>query len=316
MLGVDPVAETVYRGLLECADEDTAALAQRLGIDLDRLVRAIESLTDLGLVRSVDDAPLRCRPVAPRAALTGLIHRRQSELELARAGIEDLADAFRQRNRVGSAERLVEVVMGREAIIRRADELADSAQSEIRVFDTPPHAADVSRVEVDREQAQLSRGLRVLSLYSQASLELPGRTARVLRLIELGEQARVLPTLPLKLHIYDQRIAIVPLTATREATESVAIVHRSGLLKGLIALFDALWVAAHPIGAVDDAPADNGQRPLLTMLAAGLKDDAIARQLGVNVRTARRHISGISRLLNATSRFQAGVAAHRRNWVP
>nr|WP_237532014.1 LuxR C-terminal-related transcriptional regulator [Streptomyces sp. SID8352] len=45
------------------------------------------------------------------------------------------------------------------------------------------------------------------------------------------------------------------------------------------------------------------------MLASGLKDDVIARRVGISSRTLRRHISVIMEELSAESRFQAGVAA-------
>jgi len=51
---------------------------------------------------------------------------------------------------------------------------------------------------------------------------------------------------------------------------------------------------------------------LLSLLATGLKDEAIARQLGVSLRTVHRRTSGLSESLGARTRFQAGVLAERR----
>ncbi|MGH2602897.1 MAG: response regulator transcription factor, partial [Dehalococcoidia bacterium] len=48
---------------------------------------------------------------------------------------------------------------------------------------------------------------------------------------------------------------------------------------------------------------------VLRLLDAGYKDDAAARQLGMSVRTYRRHVAEIMRSLGATSRFQAGARA-------
>lgn len=45
------------------------------------------------------------------------------------------------------------------------------------------------------------------------------------------------------------------------------------------------------------------------MLAAGAKDETIARELGVSLRTCRRHIAEMMRMTGAGSRFQAGVLA-------
>lgn len=42
---------------------------------------------------------------------------------------------------------------------------------------------------------------------------------------------------------------------------------------------------------------------------------AIARQLGVSVRTATRRVAALMRSLDSSTRFQAGVAARERGWV-
>ena len=52
-------------------------------------------------------------------------------------------------------------------------------------------------------------------------------------------------------------------------------------------------------------------RTILRLLADGLKDEAIARRLGMSLRTTRRHVADILSELNVSSRFQAGVAAAR-----
>ncbi|CAL9532836.1 helix-turn-helix domain-containing protein [Streptomyces sp. enrichment culture] len=74
------------------------------------------------------------------------------------------------------------------------------------------------------------------------------------------------------------------------------------------------------LGAGDRGGAGHGcggpeQRELLRLLAAGLKDEAIARRLGVHVHTARRRISRLLEALEARTRFQAGARATARGWL-
>jgi DNA-binding NarL/FixJ family response regulator len=86
-----------------------------------------------------------------------------------------------------------------------------------------------------------------------------------------------------------------------------------------------LWSQAVPITADGGsaAPAVNGQDPglsaddrkLLRLLAAGMKDQAIASHLGMSYRTASRRISGLMAALGAESRFQAGLYAARQGWL-
>ena len=54
---------------------------------------------------------------------------------------------------------------------------------------------------------------------------------------------------------------------------------------------------------------------LLRQLAAGAKDEQIARTLGLSLRTVRRRVADLMIELGADTRFQAGVEAARRGWL-
>ncbi|MGH4002765.1 MAG: response regulator transcription factor, partial [Pseudonocardiaceae bacterium] len=60
---------------------------------------------------------------------------------------------------------------------------------------------------------------------------------------------------------------------------------------------------------------DQRERSLLRMFSQGLKDDAIARALGISSRTLRRLMTEVMRKLGATSRFQAGARAMAHGWL-
>ena len=58
-----------------------------------------------------------------------------------------------------------------------------------------------------------------------------------------------------------------------------------------------------------------GDREILALMAAGLKDSAVAHQLGLAPRTLRRRIARLMALLHVQTRFQAGLEACRRGWL-
>jgi hypothetical protein len=143
--------------------------------------------------------------------------------------------------------------------------------------------------------------------------------------MRIGEEARVLPTLPSKLFIFDRRIALVHATeVTPRGPEIVGVVMRHPeLVSTLYELFERMWKAATPIPVTGDiSRADPGeeQEPedevLVQSLAAGMKDESIARQLGLSHRTVARRVGKLLEREQAASRFQAGYrlgleAAHR-----
>jgi DNA-binding NarL/FixJ family response regulator len=78
----------------------------------------------------------------------------------------------------------------------------------------------------------------------------------------------------------------------------------------LLDLVESTWSAASPYVTKEigyHEVTDHLHGTIIQMLAEGLTDDAIARRLGLSVRTCRRHIATLLRNLDAVSRFQAGV---------
>jgi DNA-binding NarL/FixJ family response regulator len=53
-------------------------------------------------------------------------------------------------------------------------------------------------------------------------------------------------------------------------------------------------------------------RTIITLMAAGATDEAIARRLDLSRRTVVRRIAALLDRLGATTRFQAGVQAAKR----
>ncbi|HEY3954524.1 MAG TPA: LuxR C-terminal-related transcriptional regulator [Streptosporangiaceae bacterium] len=113
----------------------------------------------------------------------------------------------------------------------------------------------------------------------------------------------------------DLRAAI---SAAPGAAAPVTIVTESPMVNVLRDFTRLLWDGAAPLRPPAPVPlagcaADHRkvQRAILQLLADGGKDEAIARSLGISVRTCRRHIAEIMVKLGAASRFQAGARAAR-----
>jgi hypothetical protein len=172
------------------------------------------------------------------------------------------------------------------------------------------------------EQEMLARGATVRVIYDRAAVDQPGRLADLEAGIAWGELARFVPVLPMKLLLIDDRIGAVPLLASPNAIESTILVHPSGLLEGLSALFEALWQIALPLDVVPAVrrgrstthPSQDDLR-ILTLMTAGLSDEAAARQLSMSDRTYQRRIRGLMESLNVQTRFQLARQATRRGWL-
>lgn len=312
-VGVDEFDERVYRALLRGPGATAADLASTVDSTMAAIGPALSRLIMLGLVRPEGTG---YTPNDPEPALAALVHRRAAELEAVRATATELAADFRIGRLRTQPGQLVEVVTGSQDIYRRTMELYEGATSEIMAFERPPYAVPADFDEVATELPVLERGVALRVVYSAEALAAPRKYDTVRTLTEHGELARTLPALPLKLVIVDRKAARVSLTTDVYATESVAIIQSSGLLDALIALFEAYWERAHPIGCgAPPTGLSTEEARVLELLGAGFKDEAIARNLRTSMRTVGRRVERILARLDAATRFQAGAQAARRNWL-
>lgn len=339
-IGIDEETERLYRVALTIHGRVEAAVLARAGGVSDEVAQAaLDRLQELGFLTSYG-------VLTPSTALRVLHHRRVSErqtqlaeLEAAAGILDDLSSGF-----VAAAPELltaqgIELVVGVEEVGRRASALISSARTELMVLNAPPYAQNVLPPYAEQPQGPpaaesdtglaVRRGVRVRNVMAPEGLDLPGRMASVSELADLGMGVRVRADLPTKLMIADRTTAMLPPSSVADPLESALIIHDGLLANALVPLFEATWDTALPLAAVQGSiahadrdltsgplePPTAAERALLTLLASGLKDEVIARQLDVHVHTARRRITALLAKLGASTRFQAGVQAGRQGWL-
>ena len=321
LIGVSAFDHQVYRQLLMNPAATAAAHGETLGHPAAKVRGALHRLSSLGLLRRNSDVPIGYKAVEPLSGLGALVHQTRSALDRIEAASRDLSRAFAAGQLRTEPQGLFDMVEGREATSARIQDLLGMARHEAVGIDAPPYVAAGSSQVSDAELGLLRRGVRFRALYASEVLDEPALAARIQWMSEQGEQARVLPQVPMKLLIVDREMAIMPMTDSTDGQSLTSVVvARSALTDGLQATFEQLWSSASPIRLSSRAQStlgelDAGDAQLLDLLAAGMKDDAIARYLGISVRTLRRRVAGLLDALDSTGRFQAGVRAAKRNWI-
>jgi hypothetical protein len=309
---------TVYQALMTRPGADAARLAADCGMTETQTAGVLLRLVQDGLaVRH--GRPPRYEAAAPDVALGELIGRQEERLSAARTEMHRLTQLFRDAGATQDEGAAIEVVSGGAAVALRISRLYDAAQREVRCLDRPPYPQRA----FERPQAparQHRDGVGYRTVYSREALAWPGRfQGDVLAGAASGEQARVRANLPVKLVLADDAVAVLPIPA--EGAESAFVIRSGALLRALAALFEHEWSQAVPLVAGPrrspdqlDQP-DERTRSLLSLLAAGLTDEAVSRALGWSARTTQRRISALLQELGVTTRFQAGAAARDRGWL-
>lgn len=328
VLGLSDDMERVYRALVGMPRCTAGDIAEACGMAAPASGRLLSGLVRDGLAVRSAGRPPRFSAAAPDVAVGALIQDRERQLNEARALVQRLNETHREATRISHPDMAAELLTDREDISEAVHRLTTGARREVCAFDRPPYV-DRPGSNLDAQLERQRTGVAHRVIYDREAVAWPGRLqADIVPSIRAGEQARVRPELPLKLVISDSRAAIIPFSLAPGGQSAAYLIHRSPMLVALQSLFEAQWERAIPLDdtaqpPAGSAPAGPGEprqpdaetRTLLTLLASGLTDAAIARTQGWSTRTTQRRIHRLMTELGTATRFQTGLAAARRGWL-
>lgn len=314
-VGMNNVDSAVYQQVIAGPRSTAAELAARVDTTAGRLRQPLARLVDAGLISRLTGSPARYVAAPPEVAVDALVAARHKELEGLRQQARGLARQM-QGTPAGHSTGMIEVVEGQDAIVDHVVQIQLAAREEVLIVDCPPYLYG-GVTDNPQETQSMRRGVRYRAVYHAPRLEEPGRMRDLRAHITAGEQARVLPCVQMKMLIADQKVAVIPVNFQATQLHSIILVHPSPLLQALITSFEYLWERAIPLDG--NPPGNTGpsepDREMLTMLAAGMKDRAVARTLGITERSVTRRVTHLLATLSAQTRFQAALQAAKRGWL-
>jgi DNA-binding MarR family transcriptional regulator len=312
-IGLTALDEQVYLALLERQQSSAGEIGHAIGKSVATVRSAVDRLEELGFVSRLVGAGGKLAAARPDLAVNALVQRRTDELAAAQQHAQRLAEQFPQELRASPGE-LVGIVIGKAAVEAQFVQLLNEVTQELLVLDRPPYAQQVATSNA-AETTLLGRGAQVRGIYAPEAFELPGAFEQALLAIGEGEQARVHGQVPMKLAVGDRRVALLPLTRSG-VVDSALTVRAPTVVAALVQLFEMMWKQACPLPGWEpgSTPPDHQEMDerLIALLATGMKDGAIARELGISVRTLGRRTADLLAGLGARNRFQAGMQAVRR----
>jgi len=302
-----------------CAKDQAAELVGDVG-----LVRA---LTDRGMAHVLPHTPADpawLRPASPDLALQGVLAGHQNRLardqELLVDGHRRLADA-QARFGIGMngrfPEHLVAVVSDWTQISELSAALANTARRDWMTLENLDTDMPITDDFAQPPLPAFAGRVRCRSIYDAAAMESPAARRIIQACVDAGEQARLLPRVPMKMKLADYTTAMLPLTPA--GTAGALIIRAPVIITALREYFEMLWDRATPLQPRPGRPPAGqltpAQQSVLELMAQGLTDAVIARRTEVSITTVRRHIVAIMRRLGVSSRFAAGAAAQRKGWI-
>ncbi|MFF8591876.1 helix-turn-helix transcriptional regulator [Streptomyces sp. NPDC015220] len=270
-------------------------------------------LMEFALLHPDPDDANWLRPVPPSVALAQRLNPIEREITQRRLLSTELAEAFEPfmalSAQVTASTHSITVLEGLDRINAALDLATAQCQKEVLTVQPSARHPERRLIEgLERDRPLIERGVRIRTLYQHTARYSPERLAYVNQLADGKAEYRTIDELVERLIICDETVAFIPVRDDRQVALEL---RHSGLVRYLVKVFEFMWDRAVPLSA--GAPYETApdgiteiQHSIAKLLVEGHVDEAIARRLGMNVRTCRAHIAKLASALGSGSRAQLG----------
>lgn len=312
--------ELLYRVILGNRPAPVETYAAVLGWRPDRAASALGELLERGLVQYVESGTGDVVAHDPRRALGREIAQREAELERHRQAVLDLrasvesfdADYRRGVGRAGCQslfwEDVSEADVGQvvEGLLRGSDgEVLWLSGSDLAIQPAGQRPDRSSERPAARQPWWGGRADRsIVDIEVQTD---PEWAVVAHANAHRGDQVRYVDEVPVEFVVYGSA-GVLLATGNHRDGRGYVLLKAAELRAAFTALFESMWRVAEP--AREQAITPQNTR-ILELLALGFKDEAIARYLGMGLRTVRRRLAGMMAEHGADNRFQLGLAVAR-----
>ncbi len=292
------------------------------GLEEGEVTRVLENLSQSKLVQPLPIQPPRWRAVAPNLAFLNFLSKLRAEYAKLSRQTTSLNNVLNELQSVMRSDVLgCHSAVGVEKLADEAEtrtkliELLLTAQHSVRAMHPTVAWGDVLDMDFSVDRALYDRGLDIRSIYPHTTRRQREGLNYFRRLRELGCQFRTTVSVPGRVILIDDRIAVLLLRSRHDG----GVVAREPNIVGFFEqLFEDTWDRALPVSEYDYDKDVRRELELLVLieLSSGRSDEAIARRLDISTRTLRRYITGLYERFGVETRFQLGVAAARAGILP
>jgi DNA-binding CsgD family transcriptional regulator len=276
-------------------------------------VESAPCLMEFALLHPDPDDANWLRPVAPSIALAQRLNPIEREITERRRLSIELSDAFEPfmdlSTQTTATTHSISVLEGGDRINAALDLATAQCQTEVLTVQPSNRFSDRSIIQgLERDRPLIERGVRIRTLYQHTARYSPDKLAYVDQFSNGKVEYRTIDELVERLIVCDETVAFIP---TRDDQQVALELRHPGLVRYLIKVFEFMWGRAVPLSAgapyeTDPAGITDIQHSIAKLLVEGHVDEAIARRLGMNVRTCRSHIAKLATALGSGSRAQLG----------
>ncbi|WP_020496672.1 LuxR C-terminal-related transcriptional regulator [Sciscionella marina] len=310
-IGLTGNTDVVYRTMLRHSRWSPGELSDALGWPLPEVTDHLGQMRADGLVTASVDKAGAYRAVEPALALPTLVLRcfRKLDEDVMRSRFGGVQGVIALRDRYAEQYRHNKGLRGFDEMAATVERYATGADEEI-TFLVPRYVPGAVEFSAQLAESALRRNVTLRSIWAAELMRLGPAEDHARWLDNRCAAPRFVAKVPAWAVLIDKRVAV-----TIDSAGVVEVQWDERALGTLYTAAERLWCqGARTRGAVPTAGMDGGTDRLesvLSLLSDGLTDDAVARRLGVSVRTVRNDVASTMKVLESRSRFQAGATAAR-----
>jgi hypothetical protein len=285
--------------------------------------RLAQELTETGMAyviphTATSPATFQAAPLdlALMGVLADLQARLSREQKLLLDGNRKLADLQMRATWVDGAvpEHLMKVITDRDEVLQMSRELIASAHRDWMILENGETDMPITDDYAIDATPAVRQQVRSRAIYDAKLIENPAAMRCITRCVADGEEARMLPSVQVKMQIADETAVMLPLSRT--GSVGAVIFYAEPIVRLARDHFEMKWIRATPIGssaAREGSPLPGPTLRILELLARGRSNESVAGAIGKSESTVQRHLDAVEVLLGlkSPSRFELGFAVGR-----
>lgn len=212
----------IYLALLQKYEFTAPELTKLTNVTRSKIYELLQNLIHKGACsESYKDGQKVYRAIEPKLAIQNIISKRKNELELEiaqmnQAGISienELVVLHENGADIDEPLNYIEILTDKEQIRERWLSIQRNAKKEIFAFTKPPYTANLID-NVEDETGIITNNVKVRGIYEYKDLN-SEEISNLIKMIEMfekiGEEARIIKELPMKLAVIDETITMLAL---------------------------------------------------------------------------------------------------------
>jgi sugar-specific transcriptional regulator TrmB len=252
-LGLSGRESEVYLALLQKSDLSAPEIAKLTTITRTKSYEILQNLVKKGLCNEkFRDGIKIFRSIEPDIAIENLLSVYASELErvknLAGQIKSELIKLHSESKGLSDPLDYIEVLNDRVQIRERLIKIQENTESELLVFTKPPYLLPLEENVKEAAKILGSRVIKVRSIYEYEGMTTAAEREELIKVIErfqqLGEEARIIKVLPMKMVICDNNISMLSLAdrvTLKPASTTTMIIRHPSLAIALKNMFESYW---------------------------------------------------------------------------